>query len=344
MGYDISYHAVDITLIQDRVIPFVAGVREVDDLLESGTRIARNRYIANAWGLAVNHVHSERFEKMELPKKSLMDRLLKRAPARAEVPQPPFEFETDLCIWGRPFFIASTAANDVSTAIDKYLSAADDDAVNLLAKDMIENLKAGLSQQVSPDFDGGIPSNEALRQSFSWRLQLFRRAFDALSSGNPVASPDGDTHDPLQLFSTDFPLTAISFMSHFRPGWMARGYVWPTHLFQEAGLEVSLFSSASELFRPLSDLKPEITFELKPTIEENYSLGGYVSPPEVPRLRAFIETNYTKLLAVGMSQGWEYDCRLVLQKLQEAVRDAEKRGLGFLEASEVYSGPLGIMN
>lgn len=344
MGYDISYHPVDITLIQDRVIPFIAGVRDVDDLLESGTRIARNRYISNAWGLAANSVHSERFQRMELPKKSLMDRLLNRASVRAEVPQAPFEFEAHLYTWGRPFFITSTAVNDVSTAIDKYLSAAGDDAVNVLAQDMIENLKAGLSQRVSPDFESGIPSNDALRQSFSWRLQLFRRAFDALSSGNLVALPDGDTHDPLQLFSTDFPLTAICFMAHFRPGWMARGYVWPTHLLQEAGLEVPLFSSASELFRPLCDLKPEITFDLNPTIEENYSLGGYVAPPDVPRLRAFIETNYTKLLAVGISQGWEYDCRMALQKLQEAVKDAEKRGLGFLEASEVYSGSLGIMN
>lgn len=35
---------------------------------------------------------------------------------------------------------------------------------------------------------------------------------------------------------------------------------------------------------------------------------------------------------------------LQVQKLLEAVRDAEERGLGFAEATEIYSGFSGIMN
>jgi hypothetical protein len=45
------------------------------------------------------------------------------------------------------------------------------------------------------------------------------------------------------------------------------------------------------------------------------------------------------------SEGWGEDgAQIYLRGINEAALDAQRRGLGFVEATEVYSGPLGIMN
>lgn len=341
MGYDVSFHPVDVAFIHDRVVRYVVGDCEIDDLFASGTRIARNRYLANAWGLGVHRVHSERFNALEPPKRSLLSRFLGRPAPRATVPPEPFEFETDLFIWGRPFFIT---VPEVSEVTDLYLGARDDDAVTLLAREMSERIEPGLSSRVIPDLEGGVPTDKEFRDSFTWKLELFRSAFEAVRDGSFVIAPDGQKHEPVALFETDFPLAALSFAAHFRPGWMARGYVWPTRLFEAAGLECPFFSDASRLFQPLVEKQPRIGFRLSSTIEDNYSIGGFVAPQDVGRLAHFLEQHHDAILAVGTSEGWEHDCRLALQKIREAVADAEARGFGFLEASEIYSGPLGVMN
>ena len=66
-------------------------------------------------------------------------------------------------------------------------------------------------------------------------------------------------------------------------------------------------------------------------------VGGMLRAEEVPLLRAALETERERLLAGGIDA-------LSWQKLREALLDAETRGLPFLEATEIYSGPEGILN
>ena len=80
-------------------------------------------------------------------------------------------------------------------------------------------------------------------------------------------------------------------------------------------------------------------------IISNYSLGGYVQPKNVPAFREWMEKNTEKMIAACVKEKWdEAGARQDFGKVMEALRDAERRGMGFLEAAEVYSGPMGIMN
>ena len=43
-------------------------------------------------------------------------------------------------------------------------------------------------------------------------------------------------------------------------------------------------------------------------------------------------------------EGWRQEMELVTRKINEALTDAARRGIGFIEASEIYSGSMGMMN
>jgi hypothetical protein len=74
-------------------------------------------------------------------------------------------------------------------------------------------------------------------------------------------------------------------------------------------------------------------------------LGGYVQPKNVPAFRRWMEKNTEKMIAACVAANWnEEGARADFLKVMEPLRDAERRKMGFLEATEVYSGLMGIMN
>jgi hypothetical protein len=343
MGYDVSFHPVDVEFFQDQVLPILLGKAPIDTLLAKGIQISKNRYRANAWGLAVNKVHSARFEDLRPPKPTLVDRLLGRPPRRPELPPPPFEFESDLYIWGRPFFITDNDPVSVSESIDAYLSA-DDAGVDTLAKRMVERIQPGLSSKLTSLDEEPFPADAEFREALSAPLRVLRDAFSNLPTHTQVTLPNGGAAEPDDLIRSDLPLVAFSFACHFRPGWMARGHVWPTHLLRQASIPVERFISASELFLPVMQAHPSLQLQFHSSIRENYMLGGYLPPEAVAAVLATFEDNLEALVRPSIAEGWEYECRLAIRKITEALRDATARGFGFLEASEVYSGPLGLLN
>jgi hypothetical protein len=135
------------------------------------------------------------------------------------------------------------------------------------------------------------------------------------------------------------------------PGWMGRGRVWPTALFKEIGVSVSgVFERPVSLFEDLLRDVPGMDANLRGTIVENYCLGGYV-PPQ--KMQSFVDllTKHRRELILAWHQGQEDTADLDLEqlatdftKILEPANYALRRGYGFIEAAEVYSGILGWMN
>lgn len=326
MGFDISFHPVDPAFIHERVLSFISGQGKIDDLVEQAVRIAEVRFRANAWGLGVlqlQHAQAER------------ERARKKGGTAPRAPAVPATFESHLHVWGRPFFITMDEPTEVSAAIDRYLAASPAD-VDDIAREMIQRLDPALVSHVKPDRSGRLAPPKRRAQGIRYKMDFLRECFRALRRGETVTDGEGEEADPRDFFIGSFPLDVVEFAAHFRPGWMARGYVWPTHLLGEAGVGIAeYFQTAAPLFEPLAGDIPEIAANLEDTITANYMLGGYVPPDKVPALRALVE---------GRLSGWNEDTRLELRKTLEALHDAERRGLGFVEAAEIYSGPAGIMN
>lgn len=348
MGYDVSAHPVDVELIQNRILPYIRGEGDISDLVETAVRLAQVRFRANAWGLGLVNLSSEEFDaKRKKPKKSAKKGSAKKKPAKPKWLVPD-SFDSDLYIWGRPFFI-TTPSDQVSATIDRYL-AATPKQVDKIAEEMLRELNPDLVGKVTPDTEGKLPGPKKLAEGIVETLNFFRAAYPKLARNEAVELPRGDTAPAAELFLHSMPLHVLTFAAHLQPGWMSRGYVWCTAFIDRARLDASKFvESAAPLFAPLfapllKDVKGyRRAFETG--ITANYMVGGYVQPKNVPAFREWMEKNTEKMIAACVKEDWdEGGARADLLKVMEPLRDAERRKMGFMEAAEVYSGFMGIMN
>lgn len=339
MGYDVSAHPVDVDLIQTRVFPFIRGEGALDDLVETAVRLAQVRFRANVWGLGLlGLAHQESGAKREQSKKG----------AKKSAPQPkwlvPDTFDSELHVWGRPFFI-TVPSDQVSERIDRYL-AATPKQVDTIAEQMLRELNPDLVGKVAPSAEGKLPGPKKLAEGILDTLNFFRAAYPKLAGNEDVELPDGDECSASELFLNSLPLHALTFAANLQPGWMDCGHVWFTAYIHRAKLDASKYvETVAPLFAPLlKDVKGFRT-AFDPTITQNYTVGGYVQPKNVPAFREWMEKHAEKMIAACLKEKWgEEEAREPFRKIMEALRDAEYRKMGFLEAAEVYSGPMGIMN
>lgn len=358
MGFDVSFHPVDLELIQKRLVPYVMGRGSIDDLVKRAVRIARIRHRANAWGLGAlkrsEDSEEESLEALDGMEDALLDDEVEGSgviisPRLAGVPRngaPRVSLvDSDLHVWGRPFFVTAADPAAVSEIIDRYLDASLEVA-DAIAKGELGRLDPDLPNTVAPDLCGDVPSDEDLAQGVRWKLDLLRRCYAARAAGErSVTLPDGEEADPCELLAREVPLAVLEFSANFRPGWMARGLVWPTVLLSEAELDdAGCFEPPRALVEPILGELSDVDFFLEPTITENYMVGGYVPTEKVGSLRAHLQHNFDRVLGPARDAGWEDDCKSALRKILEALADAERRGLAFAEATEIYSGIQGIMN
>lgn len=355
MGFDVSFHPVDLALIHERLVPYVMGRGGIDDLIQRAVQIAKIRHRANAWGLGAlklgegtedlsELVPLDPEDEAELYEDEMEGSGIIVAP-HLDARRRACIVDSDLHVWGRPFFVTAADAAGVSQSIDRYLDASLE-TVDAIARAELGRLGASLTSSVTPEIDGGPLSDEELAQGLGWKLGLLRRCCDARRQRRPsVTLPDGERADPVELLARELPLALLEFSANFRPGWMARGTVWPSMLLEEAGLSVrGCFEPPAVLVEPIARELSDVHFYLEPTITENYMVGGYVPPAKVGPLREHIERHRARLLEPARGAGCEAECGSALHKILEALSDAERRGLGFAEATEIYSGIQGIMN
>jgi hypothetical protein len=173
-------------------------------------------------------------------------------------------------------------------------------------------------------------------------VDLLRRA--ALTPANgTIEMPDGSDASASEILARETPLQVLTFMAHLRPGWMDRGYVWPPELLRTAGIVTQLFEAPRALLGRLAQrVEP---FFLERTSVENYMVGAMVPAASIASLSALLSEQRDALERCHSRTGEPTrEMRLSVRKLLEAVRDAERRGFAFAEATEVYSGFSGIMN
>lgn len=345
MGFDISHHPVDVDFIQSVVLPYILGDGDIDSWVEEAVQLSKVRWRANAWGLGVLSLQHKQSAKRRAPAKP-KTAVAKGKPAPKRKPKPslvPDKFDSDLHVWGRPFFITSETPDEVGTAIDRYIGC-QPKQVDSLVEEMLGQLNPALVGKVTPDAEGKLPKDDVLRHSIRWKLDLLRECVRVRKGKKPVQVPNGEELDPKQALAANTALVVLEFAAAFRPGWMSRGHFWPTVFLKEAGVPVdAYFERPRKLFQPLLKVAPEVIGCLNETIGGNFEVGGYVPAERVVALRESLERHREKILAYYQKKKWG-DVGVELTKLYEAVRDAESRGLAFAEAAEVYSGPMGIMN
>lgn len=389
MGFDISNHAVDVAAIKQRIVPFVRGHEvSVDDLIARAARLNCIKFRANAWGLGLveesqalwNRQYSlgiARRVRWREPQ-GLLARLFRRPPTfkDGEVPQVTGipGFDSDLSVWGRPFFIVADTTEEALEDFGAYMALPDawPGAVDALAQRMLAKLDARRGEPLD-DFDPRVlkvlddaypflsrvqpnedrePPDEAV--TAQWLQREFGRArfvFDKRYSDEVLAGEDEEEPVPVRELAPTLAYRVLNLAAQNLPGWMGRGRVWPTALFQTIGVPVShVFERPTSLFEDLLRDVPETEDTLRTTITENFCLGGYV-PPQ--KMQAFVDllTKHRRELVLAWRERRREPTESELdevasdfKKILEPATYAARNGFGFIEASEVYSGILGWMN
>lgn len=143
MGLDYSSHPVDPDLFRSRLIPYAMGEGDISDLLDRAVDLAEVLHRASVWALATTRLSSAMREAQEAVapivthhyktpgKQSLLGTLLGRAsPMVEETYQTPAYspgipgFDSDLHVWGRPFFITSQTPAEALAAYQSFLDGA----------------------------------------------------------------------------------------------------------------------------------------------------------------------------------------------------------------------------
>lgn len=183
MGFDTSFHPLDLPLLRGRVLPYLrgeVGPDGIDDLVEEAVRLRGVRFRAKAWALGAHKA----------------GRVGRRI------------------VWGRPFFVPTADAAAIGLTLDRWL-AVPRDGVDDLARELLGGA------DVVPDEDGFLPEDDELRATLRHGLDLVRLAVSR--PGGDVEVADGSTMDADGLVARELPLVAVEFLAHLRPGWMARG-------------------------------------------------------------------------------------------------------------------------
>jgi len=316
MGFDTSYHPVDLRLVEDRLLPYIAGYGDdgaLDDLIARAVGIRRTRFAAKQWALGA---------------------------LKADCGLVPA-----LHVWGRPFFSTADTAEQVAEDVRRYLATPHHE-VAALAREMLGRIDPALAGRVEPDDSGRLPGDRVLGEHLSWRMRVLRASAAALRAGRVVVrDPDtGREHDPRALLAREVPFSVVELAAALVPGWMSRGHTWPTRLCAEAGVPAAGFSPPTPLYAPLRELFPDLDWFGHATITENYAVGGFVSAADVGAVRAGLAGARGALLAPAERDGRAEGCAVDLAKIDEAMALAERLGLGFCEATEIYSGFEGNLN
>jgi hypothetical protein len=398
MGYDISNHAIDVAFIRERLIPFVMGhgtLDDLDDAIDRATRLSLIAHRANTWGLrtmqldhAIHDAQREAGVPRSLPpapppqppRLTLWQRLTSARPAASPPSAPAMAwvrtsgipgFDSDLSVWGRPFFIVAGDTDETLREFDAYMQAGEDD-VDAIAQRMLGRLDA-MHDKVDPRCDpevvavleafrpleahlpqldasdAAIPDRASVRSHIERKLLLMRRFWGERTSDKPIEDDLLDEPVAPSDYIESLPFDIINLASQTLPGWMGRGHVWPTRLFEKIGVKVHhLFETPESLFQDLVREDKRLRGTFSTTIPCNYSLGGYVPPEKVEAFIALLDKHRNDLILAWSDRKdpAEIDDMLAADytKILEPALLARRNGYGFLEAAEVYSGFMGAMN
>ncbi len=153
-----------------------------------------------------------------------------------------------------------------------------------------------LGGHVTPDSASAEFDGTAAEKWLRGRLEQMRIIYSKRNTGELIVVPKDDAYPASDLMQS-LPMEIIDIASAVLPGWMGRGLVWPTALFDKIGVDVShLFEKPTWLFEALVRDTPSVASRFNASISQNYSLGVSVRPENVPVLIDLLRKHRSQLI------------------------------------------------
>ncbi|MGV9408962.1 hypothetical protein ACWDOP_03525 [Nocardia sp. NPDC003693] len=295
-----------MTLLEQRVIPFLAGHGEddgLDDLVLDAVRQARVRFRANAWGLGLYNLGAR------------------------------LDLDPALYLWGRPFFVTADTPEAVAETVVRYTKCTPEE-VDDLARSQIAQLDPHLLNHIEPDMTGNLPSDGRIAFGLVLKLDALREAAQTIRAGRSmIRDRSGNAISAADALNKCVQFHAVEFLAALLPGWITRGRVWPTEFDAPLSDNAPVFGSLPTEF-------PGLDWTSDRTINTNYEIGGYSPPGEVRGLREWLSDNASTLTI----EADKWNDRFYVRKLDEALALTGLTGSAFVEATDIYIPSMGTIN
>ncbi len=328
MGNDFSCHPIDERVIRERILPYVMGNGNIDDLVAEAIRVKKISTECKRWATASSMLESEIFsvQSKELPrgvsleevpirKKNFLDKLLGRTPATHKVKREIYQkttgipgFDCDLHLYGRPFFIDGDDPDQVITSYQKYLLS-DLNHVPNLALETLESITSKVNQLPSDVSEEAIKimlrfyplrdnlvlpaanmmTDHEIANSIMNSINIIRDVWQNRNNKNHSIVVDSQKILS-EKYMKEIPYYTILFATSLMPGWMGRGYNTPSNMLSEVGADIeNLFAAPTKLFESIIAVDSRVKTNLISNDYEQNSLGSYVEPSAVADLVALLE-------------------------------------------------------
>lgn len=339
----VSFHPVDLSFFDDVVAPLVAGRKiNPEPYLADAIRLRKTWWRTRRWPLALTALLEEATPPSADPSAKLWDRIrtnLEKIDYKApELARKAMQrVEVDLHLEGRPFFVAEGSAERVAAAVEAFRTANGEVEVDRLAGEQAVRLDPAFAQGVElreiEDLTADLQHRNDLLAALK---QLFDLGRAAREGGTWPASDGLPARPGAEALAQELPWRAVRLHARVQPFWIGRDVDGLETICRASGVPApDCLVPAWRPFAQACDAFPQIKEGLHLELQGPRDVGAFVAPGEVGSLVEFLAQHGTRILAAAARAGEGPAATTLLRKIKECAVYAERRGLGYLEASGI---------
>jgi hypothetical protein len=339
----VSFHPIDLGFFDGLIGPLTLGDKvNPEQFLDAAVRSRATEWYVKRYRRALEMLLTL-LEPPPAPSEgSMWDKVRSRLERFDYKPDPTAKMidgkiEPDLHLCGRPFLVCEVSADRVATIIDEYASADAESAREALVLEQLLRIHPELGGSIEPADLREPTSDMSYRNEL---LDALKSIFGIASSSREDDGADasvGPLMSSAEIAPQALPWAAVQLHSRAVPFWIGRDVDGLETVCRSAGVEPpGILAPAWRLFSPAMEKLPELRDELTVELRTERDVGAFVSADDVPELLAFLNAQGSRIIQVATRHGVGPTCATLLRKVRECAQYAQRRGMGYLEASGIY--------
>lgn len=338
----VSFHPVDLNLVEAMFTPLIAGGKvQPETFVTDAIALYRNGRHAMRYAAAV----AEACEAARPPAPSTSGGFLSDLKTRmAHWDWQPDEIariardrvESDIHLEGRPFFVTEGSAERVAALVEEYRTARSGEAADSLAFEQVVRLDSNLARALVPPETLDIEPDLMIRRNVLDRLRQLYDLPRAARAGETWRGSGEPSRPALEALEDSLAWRVVACHGLARPFWVARDVDGLDTVCRAAGVEPPTFLvPAFRLLGRAATEFPGALRSLSTEISGPRGVGAFVEPADVSELLAFLGAHGARIIREASRHGEGAPAAALLKKMRECATYAEIHGFAYVEASGI---------
>lgn len=336
----ISFHPVDLELVDRLLIPLAAGEKvNPDPFLDTAVRLRTNLQQAGCYVRALRTILESAGPPEADPGSGLWTRVRTRLERFDYRPDKVthcvlHSVEADIHLDGRPFFVAEGSADRVASLVEEYAAAASPAAVENLALEQLVRLHKDLAGKVEPEEGPPLSPDFTYRRDLLAQLKALYDLTAAARLDETWREPDRPPAQAVDVVREELGARVLALHARAVPFWVARDVDGLETIARAAGVEppgflVPAWRILGRVGEEFEGVREHLGVELKP----GRSVGAFVAPGDIPDMLDWLHTQGGTIIRIAAQHGEGPACESLLRKMRECATYASTRGHAYVEAA-----------